>query len=278
MKHSELKNAVHLDLISAALSGHRGDDQLRIAEVGLQWVATLLRKNADYGSSAWEKPILAPECSASAAIRVRMSDKINRLATLLANDCEPEVAESIDDTLGDLGSYCLLELARPDRTPAESREVSLREDVPQTVFNWQTYGPKGRLPCAKLFDAEGQEHFRVIECDIETGRIRKYREANGATATDANGNPIVIEAKYPAPLRVEFESGGGSVTIENVSSWKINGGAKGEDNPFLSDEYREQLEQEGLGSANADRPIVPTQDYEIKSKPRRAGGEHDGHE
>lgn len=103
-----------LEVLQTALTGDRGADQEAIAEEVVKWGAMLLRKNRDYGSSVWQSPILAPECTPGTAIRVRMSDKLNRLMTLLVQP--PEVVnESIDDTLRDLGAYCLLELARPDR-------------------------------------------------------------------------------------------------------------------------------------------------------------------
>jgi len=101
------------DIIKKALSGERGEDQKCIAEAVVIWGELLLKKNQDYGSSVWETPILAPECDPGTAIRVRMSDKISRLNQLLKNENTPEVAESIWDTISDLGAYCLLELARP---------------------------------------------------------------------------------------------------------------------------------------------------------------------
>lgn len=100
-----------------ALHGTRGDDQGRIAEVGIRWLATLLRKNADYGSSAWKAPILAPECDVAAAIRVRMGDKVERIRSLLSKGGAEVASESLEDTVGDLGSYCLLLLARPKAKP-----------------------------------------------------------------------------------------------------------------------------------------------------------------
>lgn len=102
------------DLIREAANGQRGDDQKRIADVEIAWIETLLKKNQDYGSSAWQISVLAPECDAGTAIRVRMSDKIARLAQLLAGN-DPQVTESIDDTMMDLGAYCLLYLARPQK-------------------------------------------------------------------------------------------------------------------------------------------------------------------
>lgn len=100
-----------LTLIEQSFSGLRGKDQQRIAATGLEWIALILRKNADYGSSVWRTPLLAPDTNPGVAIRVRMSDKIHRLQRLLAGN-EQEVNESIDDTIRDLGAYCLLYLAR----------------------------------------------------------------------------------------------------------------------------------------------------------------------
>jgi hypothetical protein len=102
----------NLDLIRVALWGDRGEDQQRIAQAVVEWGALLLRKNHDYGSSVWKTPILAPDCDPGTAIRVRMSDKIQRLTQLLQREAEVK-EESIHDTLRDLGAYCLLELARP---------------------------------------------------------------------------------------------------------------------------------------------------------------------
>jgi hypothetical protein len=99
--------------VSSALSGERGPDQQRIAEEGIKWLALLLRKNADYGGSAWQPPVLAPECDADTAMRVRMSDKIARITSLLQKG-GPEVAEeSIRDTMRDLRAYYLLWLTQP---------------------------------------------------------------------------------------------------------------------------------------------------------------------
>jgi hypothetical protein len=103
-----------LEKIVSAFCNERGPDQRRIADEGVKWLGMLLRKNADYGCSAWQPPILAPECDVDTAMRVRMSDKIARLTSLLQKD-GPEVAEeSIRDTMRDLGAYCLLWLACPN--------------------------------------------------------------------------------------------------------------------------------------------------------------------
>lgn len=99
-------------IVEAALSGDRGPDQKRIADTAFDWLETLLRKNADYGSSAWKVPILAPTMSVGDAIMVRMTDKIERIASLLQRPAEVR-SETLEDTVKDLGAYCLLWLARP---------------------------------------------------------------------------------------------------------------------------------------------------------------------
>ena len=100
------------DVIKKALAGEFNDDAKRIAEVGLEWVETLIKKNVDYGSSVWQVPVLAPECDPATAIRVRMSDKISRIRSLLERK-DALVDESLQDSIADLGAYCLLLLAKP---------------------------------------------------------------------------------------------------------------------------------------------------------------------
>lgn len=104
---------VNLDRIRQALHGQCGDDQRRIAEAGLRVVDLLLQKNADYGGSAWQVPILAPHLTPRQAIQCRMSDKVQRLHTLLSGQ-HAEVAESIEDTMQDLSGYGILWLGAPD--------------------------------------------------------------------------------------------------------------------------------------------------------------------
>ena len=108
----KLESTSVLDNLLEAANGHFGPDQQRIAQEVIKWGDLLLRKNRDYGSSVWKTPVLAPDCDPGVAIRVRMSDKISRLSTLLTKG-DAQVDESVEDTLRDLGSYCLLELARP---------------------------------------------------------------------------------------------------------------------------------------------------------------------
>lgn len=103
-------------LLEQSLEGNMGRDAKLIASTGVQWTLGILRKNLDYGSSVWHSPVLADGLDPGMAIRVRMSDKISRLQSLLSvkQPAGRRVKdESIDDTIADLGAYCLLYLARP---------------------------------------------------------------------------------------------------------------------------------------------------------------------
>ncbi len=105
-----------LDLIWAAWNGERGSDQERIARVFVAGAALCLRKNEAYGSSAWKAPVLAPGLDVGTAILVRMSDKVERLNSLLGDSRRDSGDEPIEDTLHDLVNYGLLYLARPTRS------------------------------------------------------------------------------------------------------------------------------------------------------------------
>lgn len=98
---------MNLDRIRAAVAGQNGDDQRTLARTGLEIVDTLLRKNADYGASAWQSPILAPKLTPRQAIQCRMSDKVARLSRLLSGETA-QVSESIEDTMRDLAGYAIL--------------------------------------------------------------------------------------------------------------------------------------------------------------------------
>jgi hypothetical protein len=103
----------NLDAVTRAMCADADPDQRRIAEVGVRWLAMILRKNHDYGSSVWKEPILTPGLDVGVAIRVRMSDKVSRLRNLLKGIKNLVETETIDDTFADLGAYCLLYLTRP---------------------------------------------------------------------------------------------------------------------------------------------------------------------
>lgn len=122
----------HLEVIQNALSDKRGAGAKAIAFEGLELVATLLRKNADYGSSAWNAPLLAPGVTAREAIQTRMSDKISRLAKLLASGNKAEVEESVEDTMLDLAGYALLWLTCPTDSKTDTNDGPVsptKEDI-----------------------------------------------------------------------------------------------------------------------------------------------------
>lgn len=68
---------------------------------------TYVAKNSDYGDSFSK---LRKEYG-NIAILIRLSDKLERLKTLMLGDKPPEVTgESIDDTLLDLANYAVMEV------------------------------------------------------------------------------------------------------------------------------------------------------------------------
>lgn len=107
------KNALHKDV--ALIVCHHGaiSKQSRIAEVGAEVVATLIRKNIDYGSSVFDSPVLCPNMPAKSSILVRMSDKIKRIQQLQQNEAQVK-SESFEDTMRDLAGYAILYLASPE--------------------------------------------------------------------------------------------------------------------------------------------------------------------
>ncbi|OHW63099.1 hypothetical protein EUAN_08830 [Andreesenia angusta] len=66
---------------------------------------TYRRKNSDYGNSFTKTREEYPE-----AIVIRLSDKLERLKTLLKGEERKVADESIVDTLVDLANYALMEL------------------------------------------------------------------------------------------------------------------------------------------------------------------------
>lgn len=79
-----------------------------LAEAGLKMTATLLRKNRDYGGSAYKNPVLAAGLSPLEAMLCRLSDKVARLSRLLSGEKAAVESESVADTLMDQAGYCIL--------------------------------------------------------------------------------------------------------------------------------------------------------------------------
>lgn len=72
-----------------------------------------VKKNSDYGNSASD---LYDEFG-DIAYMIRITDKYNRLKSLLNNNAKQLVAdESINDTIMDLANYCLIWLMDRERT------------------------------------------------------------------------------------------------------------------------------------------------------------------
>ena len=93
-----------MELVNEALIS-KNEDQKLIAEEGIKWITTLLKKNQDYGSTVFRTPTLCPKLEPGEAIFVRMSDKIDRIKNL--RQAAPH-NESLEDSVNDLGAYCLL--------------------------------------------------------------------------------------------------------------------------------------------------------------------------
>jgi hypothetical protein len=93
--------------VQEALNGKNGEDAQRIAAAGVEVLSMLLRKNRDYGSSAFREPVLAPGMTPRLAMQCRMSDKVARISTLMSGQ-QAEVDESIRDTMSDLAGYIIL--------------------------------------------------------------------------------------------------------------------------------------------------------------------------
>lgn len=106
---------INFDRIREAAAGKHGEEQKRLVTAGLEILDTLLRKNADYGGSAWQTPILAPTLTPRQAIQCRMSDKVQRAAKLLSG-ADAQVAESLRDTITDLAGYSILWVASPEES------------------------------------------------------------------------------------------------------------------------------------------------------------------
>lgn len=77
----------------------------RFSEITTEMAETYARKNSDYGDSFGQS---VKEFGPVAGV-VRISDKFNRLKSLLSAEKEQMVSdESIMDTLTDMANYCIM--------------------------------------------------------------------------------------------------------------------------------------------------------------------------
>jgi len=88
-----------------------------IIDICSELADTLAKKNADYGNSAFERPVLAPNLDSGTAIRVRMSDKVARIVQLEQNANQVK-AESLRDSYFDLCGYAVLRIIQLEKENA----------------------------------------------------------------------------------------------------------------------------------------------------------------
>lgn len=74
-------------------------------EITTKMAEVYVAKNHDYGDSFARLREKYP-----ISILIRLCDKLNRLETLLINECAEVKDESIDDTLLDMANYAVMEL------------------------------------------------------------------------------------------------------------------------------------------------------------------------
>ena len=117
---------------------------------------TYIAKNSDYGSSVFSTDPFCPAVCPMTAIRVRMNDKVNRLATLFSNPEAAKVSESISDTLKDLAVYAII-LANMYDAPRSTNTYA--EDIAGCTSK--------HTDCASLMEAKDIEDM----CKAKVGRI-----------------------------------------------------------------------------------------------------------
>jgi len=115
-------------------------DSQRIAEAGIAIIEQLLRKNADYGSSAFMTPVLTPGTNVIDAMLTRMSDKVQRIGNLRKQSTDPNfsgrVGESFKDTVGDLAGYLILLLAHMEsKVPVNHENRPIRRPLEEGPVN-----------------------------------------------------------------------------------------------------------------------------------------------
>lgn len=157
-------------LLEEALNGLRGEDQTLIAEIGLEFLTTILRKNIDYGSSVFKPPILNPSLPAKSAIEVRLSDKINRFQQLKTNEANVKT-ESIQDTMCDFGVYGILWLI--------ADEKERQEKATESTVQWKVH-PAIAYP-GVLSEKESTVRWKVPPSFVFPDETEKIKVTNPGT-------------------------------------------------------------------------------------------------
>ena len=84
---------------------------ITVPEVLQEMIDLYKRKNQNYGNSVDQVPVLAPNITPRDALLVRMSDKIQRMQTLVKGE-KDKVGESLLDTMRDLAVYIAIFIAQ----------------------------------------------------------------------------------------------------------------------------------------------------------------------
>lgn len=113
----------HLEEFIGEQEGNKKMDKLKIhKEICEKMHETYKAKNADYGDSFSKTRAEYPE-----AICIRLSDKLERLKTLINNDGQQVKDESIEDTLLDIADYAVMELVERICDKAKLAELTKSE-------------------------------------------------------------------------------------------------------------------------------------------------------
>ena len=103
-------------------------DQELISEKMRQIEDLLLKKNRDYGSSFRKAGILSGTLDAKSKLLVRLDDKLERLANLLEQGTDGDVAdESVGDTVIDAIGYFVLFSILLDEEKARGKPMIVLE-------------------------------------------------------------------------------------------------------------------------------------------------------
>ena len=144
-------------------------------------------KNADYGDSFAKVRMDIPN-----AILVRLSDKLNRLKSLMTkSDDDRKVRdESIDDTLMDIANYALLELVerRNEGDYYDDNEDEEEEEYVSPIDKFKDISRKMARKCWIDSKSRHVEIFANYEEDKDRVKV--------VTFTVDNGEIVHSEAKY----------------------------------------------------------------------------------
>lgn len=196
------------DNIQSALEG--SPSQRKIAELGLRVTDLLLRKNVDYGDSAWTPPALAQGVPVRTAIAVRMSDKLSRWQQLM--EASGGVSESLEKTMVDFIGYGILWLGAEELKAEDLWETPLKMEQPDWPKGWGTpeydampsvleqIWPDETPPCG-----EGYRYAHFGEPPDPRAEVWNTMGEEWVERENLN-SPYTREAIY----RVPRDSGGGS--------------------------------------------------------------------